>query len=149
MKSHMHWLVGFSLFGCCLPLHAMTTSPCTKWMSKVHFSMDVLRGKSMWSNIPSFKILRNLIMFTNSTKLYKDSNKLQEHGMKGLASSLSLKGSQVEKLVPPYSQNDQRTNYLWCKSLWTTFLFDPRIVSSVNNFPVLWARSCKWAWWRN
>ena len=48
---------------------------------KSAFLMVKLRRKFMLSNLPALSILRNLIMFTNFTKLFMVLNKLLEHGI--------------------------------------------------------------------
>ena len=50
-----------------------------KWISKVLFLMVKLRRKFMLNNLLALLILRNLIMFTNFTKLFMVLNKLLEH----------------------------------------------------------------------
>ena len=42
--------------------------------------MVKLRRKFMLNNLPALSILRNPIMFTNFTKLFRDLNKLLELG---------------------------------------------------------------------
>jgi hypothetical protein len=63
------------------------------------YQMDQSRKRSMLSNLPAFKIVSILTMFTNSQKRFMGSSKPQEHGMNACEIFLSLMASKSVKPI--------------------------------------------------
>ena len=69
----------------------------------------------MLSNLPALLILRNLIMFTNFTKLFMVLNKLLEHGINAWPSSLLQVVLKLVKLILLFLLKGLMENYLCAK----------------------------------
>ena len=69
----------------------------------------------MLNNLPALSILRNLIMFTNFTKLFMVLNKLLEHGINAWPSSLLKKALKLEILILLFLLKGLMENYLYAK----------------------------------